>query len=113
MHHAWCDKNICCTPLEFCSLICHAQCVFTSTFHGTIFTLMQHKKCAIYAASKKLNDLLQWTEMESVRVEADPDFELLAQKLDVQPDYTNLVTNMSIRRAASRKLYETNLEALT
>ena len=51
--------------------------------------------------------------MESVRVEADPDFELLAQKLDVQPDYTNLVTNMSIRRAASRKLYETNLEALT
>lgn len=112
MHHAWCDKSICCAPLEFYSLISHAQCVFTSTFHGTIFSLMQHKKCAVYASSKKLNDLIQWTKMDCVRVEADPDFELLAQKLDVQPDYTNFVTNMSIRRAASRKLYKTNLEAL-
>lgn len=112
MYHSWCDKNICCTPLEFYSLINHAQCVFTSTFHGAIFTLMQHKKCAIYVPSKKLNDLLQWTEMESVRAEADAGFESLAQKLDEQPDYTNFVTNMSIRRAASQKLYKTNLENL-
>lgn len=111
MHHAWCDKNICCTPLEFYSLINHAQCVFTTTFHGAIFTLMQHKKCAIYAPSNKLKDLLLWTGMETVRVEADPDFKLLAQKLDEQPGYTNFETNMSKRRAASRKLYETSLEA--
>lgn len=61
MSQTWCDININCNPLEFNTYIANASCVYTTTFHGSIFTLLNHKACAIYAVSKKLKDLLMWT----------------------------------------------------
>ena len=57
LYQSWCDLNINCHPMEFSSYIRFSECVYTTTFHGTIFTLLNHKKCAIYAY-KIINDFL-------------------------------------------------------
>ena len=54
LYQSWCDLNINCHPLEFSSYIQFSECVYTTTFHGTIFTLLNHKNCAIYSCSKKI-----------------------------------------------------------
>lgn len=56
--HHWCDQTIECSPLEFSYLIENADCVFTSTFHGAIFTMLNHKRCCIYPARSKVTDVV-------------------------------------------------------
>lgn len=56
--HIWCDKIIQCEPLQFSELIKNAEYVFTSTFHGAIFTMLNHKKCCILPIRKKVEDVV-------------------------------------------------------
>lgn len=56
--HIWADKTVECSALEFSSLIAGAEYVFTSTFHGAIFTLLNHKKCCILPIREKVEYLV-------------------------------------------------------
>ncbi len=53
--HIWADKVIECSALQFSSLIAGAEYVFTSTFHGAIFTMLNHKKCCILPVREKVS----------------------------------------------------------
>lgn len=112
MYQRWCDINVICTPLEFCGLIQYADCVFTTTYHGTIFTLMQHKKCAIYSASPKLDDLLEWTNMQALSIGTNTSYEQLRLLLDNIPDYSDYEVRMQGLRNVSRERYKRCLEEL-
>ena len=39
----WTDEQICSSPFEFLGLIKHSEYVFTSTFHGTVFSIIFNK----------------------------------------------------------------------
>ena len=110
MHHFWCDKNICCTPFGFSSLIKNAECVYTTTFHGSIFTLLNHKTCIISAPSKKLQDLISWTGMATVCVDDSVSYEQFIALLKKQPDYAEFEARASERRTFSRELYKHALD---
>lgn len=56
--HPWVDEVIECSALQFSTLIQGAECVFTTTFHGAIFTLLNHKRCCIYPVREKVKDLV-------------------------------------------------------
>lgn len=56
--HLWADKVIECSALQFSTLIQGAECVFTSTFHGAIFTLLNHKRCCILPVREKVRDVV-------------------------------------------------------
>lgn len=112
MYQRWCDMNIVCSPLDFCTLIEHAECVFTTTFHGSIFTLLNHKRCVIFAKLKKVVDLLQWTNMECVKIDEDTRYEQFEKLLSYQPDYTKFEKELEQRRKKSRDLYETALKGV-
>ena len=55
----WCDGTINCSPMEFSAVIEHAEYVYTSTFHGTIFSIINHKSFISLPYSVKTVDLLQ------------------------------------------------------
>ena len=112
MHQSWCDKNICCEPLQFMTLIRNADYVFTTTFHGSIFTLSQHKNCAIYAESKKLIDLVSWTNMRSTLVESECSYEDFCKVIEFKHDYKVFEEKLDERRLYSRKLYKDALSEL-
>ena len=111
MYQSWCDINIACEPLEFISLIQNAEYVFTTTFHGSIFTFMNHKKCAIQVPSKKLLDLIKWTGMDSAIIDSQ-DYEKLNYTLNQEYDYEKFEENISKRREKSAKLYREALSTL-
>lgn len=56
--HIWADKVVECSALQFSSLIRDAHYVFTTTFHGAIFTMLNHKKCCIYSQREKVGALV-------------------------------------------------------
>lgn len=56
--HIWADKVIECSALQFSTLIANAECVFTTTFHGAIFTMLNHKKCCIFSQRDKVKDVV-------------------------------------------------------
>lgn len=57
--HYWADKVIECSALELGSLMAHAEYVVTTTFHGAIFSLLNHTRCCIYPAREKVTDVVQ------------------------------------------------------
>lgn len=56
--HSWADEVIECSALQFSRLISGAAYVFTSTFHGAIFTLLNHKQCCILPYREKVKDIV-------------------------------------------------------
>lgn len=65
-YHKWCDKCINASPEEFVELIKHAKYVVTDTFHGTVFSLLMHKKLAVIIRKNgfKVRHLLSKCKME-------------------------------------------------
>ena len=57
--HYWCDQTVSCSAFEFSYLVENAECVFTSTFHGAIITMLNHKKCCIYPVRNKVADVVR------------------------------------------------------
>ena len=55
----WCDGTINCSPLDFCAVIQKAEYVVTATFHGTIFSILNHKHFVSLPQSPKTCALLE------------------------------------------------------
>lgn len=59
-----CDEFIDCSPFEVISYFQHAKCIITDTFHGTILSVISHKKFVViirnkgYGNSEKISDLV-------------------------------------------------------
>ncbi len=107
LYQSWCDINVACSPLEFISLIRDAECVFTATFHGAIFTLLNHKRCVIPTGKDKVKDLLNWTGMLcEVGIDEDTTLEDFCDLLNHDPDYEEFETRVRERRIYSGELYE-------
>lgn len=62
----WCDYNFVCSPLDFCSVLTNASYVITTTFHGTIFSFLNHKEFISIPQSPKVNDVLHKVGLEHV-----------------------------------------------
>ncbi len=102
---SWCDYNICCSPLEFDGIIKNAEAVYTTTFHGSIFTLLNHKRCLIRANSKKLNDLLERFGVSSFKEPNQIDVDTVDKMLFMDRDYEAFDAFLNGFREKSRELY--------
>lgn len=64
-YYEWCDKNIIASPFEFLSYINNADCVITSTFHGSVFSIIFEKNFICFAEKKnKVTDLLEQFQLQ-------------------------------------------------
>lgn len=65
-YHAWCDKNIACSPLQFIGYIKSARLVITSTFHGTALSINLRKNFITFSRDNlKILDILSRFGLES------------------------------------------------
>lgn len=82
-----CDKFIMCDPFEVIAYFQHAQCVVTDTFHGTILSIITHRKFATfvrengYGNAEKLNDLLNHLELQDQMVNELGDLKKVIEKV--------------------------------
>ena len=79
-YHAWCDKNIACGPLEWYQYFKEAACVVTDTFHGSIVSIKNHRRVAVFIRQKinafKLESLLNELGMKDQQLNAVSEDEL-------------------------------------
>jgi len=57
-HMDWCDRTVNCSPLEFLDVVARAECVFTTTFHGSIAAILKRRQFLSHPTSPKTEDLL-------------------------------------------------------
>lgn len=86
--HPWCDENINAGPKEFLEMFVHAEYIITDTFHGTVFSLLNHKRfCSIICQNGfKLEYLLRQCGLEK-RIASEE--ESINDILDSEVDYSN------------------------
>ena len=59
LYNPWCDVNITATPLEFLGYLKNAKSVVTSTFHGTVLSIILNKQFYTYAhTNEKICEIL-------------------------------------------------------
>ncbi|MDO4870127.1 MAG: Coenzyme F420 hydrogenase/dehydrogenase, beta subunit C-terminal domain, partial [Bacillota bacterium] len=58
-YQPWCDYNVNCSPLQFSSLIRQCAYVLTTTFHGSIFSALNHSNFICLPASIKSNEIME------------------------------------------------------
>lgn len=112
LYQSWCDINLCCDPLEFNALINNSEAVYTTTFHGSIFTLKNHKRCLIRAKSKKLIDLLVRYNAESFMEPDDIDANTMEKLLFQDRNYNVVDEQINAIREQSRLLYSGKLNEI-
>lgn len=91
MNFDWCDEFVNASPMKFCELLHDAEYVVTTTFHGTIFSFLNHKKFVSAPFSPKVNDVLEKVGLKEAIIKEDIAYEDFSEKLlDCKYDY-NLV----------------------
>ena len=88
-YHGWCDRNIACGPLEWFQYFRNAACVVTDTFHGSVVSMKNHCRVAVFIRQSinafKLQSLLDVTGMKDRQLAAITEEELervLSQPVD-------------------------------
>lgn len=110
--HSWVDHVIECSALQFSTLIAGADYVFTSTFHGAIFTLLNHKQCCILPIREKVKDLVIKLHEEVHLVDEKADFSQLEKTMEIKFDTETFERNLIVLREDSIKKFEGVLKCL-
>lgn len=84
--HIWADKVIECSALELSTLMSGAEYVFTTTFHGAIFSLLNHKQCCILPVREKVTDVVKRLGEDKRLVDATCDEKRFEQVMDLPFD---------------------------
>ena len=69
--HDWCDHQCECSPLQFSSLIRQCKAVTTTTFHGTLFSILNHVNFVSIPMSPKTTQILAQLQLEDRAVSKD------------------------------------------
>lgn len=95
-YHSFADKYVQTSPFHVLDYFENADYVITDTFHGTIFSLINHTKFGVlvrnghgkvYGNSEKLNDLLSRLECESRIV---PSLDKLSETVKADLDFDSI-----------------------
>ena len=112
--NSWCDENVVATVPEFLGYIKNAECIFTGTFHGTIFSMIMEKRFVTYARNNyKVLDLLGKLEMEERN--GSPDIKHSSELVEKEIDYEALHRRVLMLRKESREFLKDavrNIESL-
>lgn len=66
--HDWADQNLVLSPWEFLSFLKNADCVFTTTFHGTIMSTLLNNSVLFSASSHKVKDFSKLMELSKYEI---------------------------------------------
>lgn len=94
--HPWCDITVQCDPLQMSTLMKNAKYVFTTTFHGAIFSMINHKKMCVLPIRHKVGyvvkQLGQGNRLVSKDVEYDEFVKVITNEFPVEEFEKQLTT---------------------
>lgn len=83
----WCDKFVAVDPMRALDYFYHAECVVTDTFHGAIFSIINHCKFGVFLRATNKNKLGDLLERLLLKDQIINDTSKLAEILDRDIDY--------------------------
>ncbi|MGN0335137.1 MAG: polysaccharide pyruvyl transferase family protein [Lachnospiraceae bacterium] len=110
---AWCDGVFDCTALDFCAVMDKASYVFTSTYHGTIFSILNHKQFVSLPQSRKTSDLLSELGLSDRLMEPEISNTLLENKLEQSIKYQTVDRKIEDMRVRSLFLLQEGINSYT
>lgn len=109
-HLDWCDGILNSSPLDFCAVLQGAEYVFTATFHGSIFSVLNHTRFVSLPYSPKTTDLLRSIGLGSRLIDPDQtDLASLTAAMKAPIDYESVDATLRDMRSASKKLLEAGI----
>lgn len=109
-YYSWADENVMCGPLDFCDLMERASFVITTTFHGTIFSVLNQKQFVSFPASIKTTDLLNRLGISDRLMNKENSYEQISEALKKDIDYDEVNSKISEFREKSLPLLLNNLK---
>ena len=110
--HLFCDKVIPCRPLQLGTLMACAEYVFTSTFHGALFAMMNHTKCAIMPAREKVSFAVRQLGQEARLIDENKDYETFKKIIEMPFDSQTFDARLKELRKDSEEKLEAALKCL-
>jgi len=101
--HIWADRVIECSALQFSALIKGAEYVFTTTFHGAIFSLINHSRCCILPVREKVRAVCETLQCADRLISDNDCFDVFDNKINIPLDVETFENNLSALRADSLK----------
>lgn len=106
----WSDRVVQCHPLQFSTLIQNAEYVFTTTFHGAVFTMLNHKKCCIQPIRYKVRDVVEKMNLSNRLIGEDADYEIFKKIIEMDFPSEEFESILKVYRDNSIKLLRESLD---
>lgn len=102
----WCDYVINCSQLEFCEVLKLADYVVTTTFHGSIFSILNHKRFLSMPSGIKVTDIVTKLGLSHALIDSSCDSETFKRKLsEDEYDYESVEQRiMAMRKQGLEEL---------
>ena len=102
----WCDEYINCSPLEFGAILKSAKYVYTSTFHGTIFSALYHTKFISVVAQPKIAEVISLLGMDNFAVAENCSYETFKNKLICERCYDVFEEKVAQLKSEAEMVYK-------
>ena len=115
-YHSFCDLYVQDSPLEVFEYFKHAKYVITDTFHGSIFSIINHVKLGVfvrkghgktYGNKEKLSDLLFRLDLQDRIITS---LDKMEEVLDKEIDYEKVDSIIKTERERTKHYLESNLK---
>lgn len=104
-YFSWCDHCVNCSPMEFSDVIRKSVCLVTTTFHGSVFAVLNHKKMVAVPFSPKVNDLLNKTGLSEMILDGQVSYKKFCSKMNLpEADYCKTDRKISRMKADSEAI---------
>lgn len=110
--HIWADKTIECSALQFSTLIANAEYVFTTTFHGAIFSLINHSRCCILPMRQKIKSLCETLGCDDRMIQPECGLEEFERVISMPFRINEFESNLEKLRNHSSSLLISELNAI-
>lgn len=105
--HKFCDRNINCSPLQFCKIIQKSKYVVTTTFHGTIFSILNKKQFISIPSGQKVQDILSKLDLKQCEFrEEEENYTEFKNKLLSKIEFGKSEKNILKLRSKSKSILE-------
>lgn len=104
------DENIVCLPEQFSETLAQAKYILTSTFHGSIFSIINRKKFASLEPSTKTRELLKQFDLYERAIFYSSSYEKFRSVFDQPIDYENVEVKLKDQQEHSKRVFNTILE---
>ena len=109
LEQPWCDEYINCSPLEFGDVLKNAEYVYTSTFHGTIFSVLYHKRFITVSVLDKVHDVAKLMGVSSQYIQKECNYDEFETVITNTINYTEVDREIEKLKDHAYSIYESAL----